>query len=217
MPAGVSQDYVEDYLVRIQDHSLIDFISRGVGFFHDGIPKPDRYLMLELYAEGIIRVLVVPRDSCWTLPVTAASVVVMGTQYVYVEGSGSDHQLRDYELTELVRMQSRAVRHSGSGNFHLFCQAEANDTFTRFLNDGLPLESELLETHDLETWYHQQVQSGGIAGKQQAVDMLSFTFLARRVVSNPMYYDATAGSRDENLSQIVDKLDGMPERNSRST
>jgi antiviral helicase SLH1 len=37
--------------------------------------------------------------------------------------------------------------------------------------------------------------------------MLSFTFLARRVVSNPMYYDVTAGSRDENLSQIVDKLD----------
>jgi antiviral helicase SLH1 len=207
VPLGFSGDYVEDYLVRIQDHSLVDFISRGVGFFHDGIPKPDRKLMLELYAEGIIRVLVVPRDSCWTLPVRAASVVVMGTQYVYVEAEGSDRQLRDYELPELVRMQSRAVRHSGSGYFHLFCQAEAKDSFTRFLNDGLPLESQLLETHDLETWYHKQVRGDRIVGKQQAVDMLSFTFLARRVVSNPMYYDVTAGSRDENLSQIVDKLD----------
>jgi len=207
IPVGVPDAYVEDYVSRLQDHSLVDFVSRGVGFFHDGIPKPDRDLMLALYAEGIVRVLVVPRDSCWTLPVRAASVVVMGTQYVYVEDSGSDRQLRDYELTELVQMQSRAVRHSGSGHFHLLCQAEAKDTFTRFLNDGLPLESRLLETHDLETWYHKWVQDGGIVGKQQAVDMLSFTFLARRLVSNPTYYDATASSLDENLSKIVDKLD----------
>jgi antiviral helicase SLH1 len=59
----------------------------------------------------------------------------------------------------------------------------------------------------LETWYHKWVQDGGIVGKQQAVDMLSFTFLARRLVSNPTYYDATASSLDENLSKIVDKLD----------
>lgn len=208
VPAGVPDDRLEDYLVRVQDRSLVDFVSRGVGFFHDGISKPDRKLMLELYVEGIIRVLVVPRDSCWALPVRAACVVVMGTQYMYVEGESSDHQLRDYELTELVRMQSRAVRHSGSGHFHIFCQAEAKDTFTRFLNDGLPLESRLLETRDLETWYCRQVQEGGIIGKQQAVDMLSFTFLARRVLSNPTYYDALPGSADINLSRMVDKLDG---------
>jgi antiviral helicase SLH1 len=130
----------------------------------------------------------------------------MGTQYVYVEDEGLDRQLRDYELIELVRMQSRAVRHSGSGHFHLFCQAEAKDTFTKFLNDGLPLESQLLETHDLKKWYYQQIQDGTIVGKQQAVDILSFTFLARRVVSNPTYYDVMAGSRDQNLLQIVDKL-----------
>jgi len=207
IPVGVPDAYVEDYVARLQDRSLVDFVSRGVGFFHDGIPKPDRDLMLELYAEGIVRVLVVPRDSCWTLPVRAASVVVMGTQYVYVEDSGLDRQLRDYELTELVQMQSRAVRHSGSGHFHLFCQAETKDTFTRFLNHGLPLESRLLETQDLETWYQKRVQGGGIVGKQQAVDMLSFTFLARRLVSNPTYYDATASSLDENLSRVVDKLE----------
>lgn len=206
LPTEVSSDYVEDYLVRLHDQSLVDFVSRGVGFFHDGIPKPDRNLMLELYAEGIIRVLIVPRDSCWTLPVRAACVVVMGTQYVHIEGEGADRQVREYELAELVRMQSRAVRHSGSGRFHLFCQAEVKDTITRFLNEGLPLESQLLETRDLETWYRAQVESGAIVGAQQVVDALSFTFLARRVVSNPAYYDATTGSRDENLSRIADIL-----------
>lgn len=208
LPSGVPDAYVEDYLVRLQDHNLVDFVSRGVGFFHDGILKPDRSLMLELYIEGIIRVLIVPRDSCWTLPVRAATVVVMGTQYFYAEGEGSDRQLRDYELTELVRMQSRAVRHAGSGHFHLLCQAEAKDTILRFLNEGLSVESQLLETHHLQTWFQEQIKTGRIIGKQQAIDALSFTFLARRVVTNPAYYDAESGSRDEKLSRIVDKLEG---------
>lgn len=211
LPEGFSSEYLEYFLVRFQDRSLVDFVSRGVGFFHDGISKPDRNLMLELYAEGIIQVLIVPRDSCWALPVRAACVVVMGTQYVHIEVEGSDRQIRDYDLTELVRMQSRAVRHGRTGHFHLFCQADAKDTFMRFLNEGLPLESQLLDTHHLQKWYRSRVEDGGIAGKQQAVDALSFTFLARRIVSNPVYYDASPNSRDETLSRIVDRLEEGPE------
>ncbi|KAJ7179883.1 Sec63 Brl domain-containing protein [Mycena crocata] len=202
LPEGVSQDRLEDYLVRLRDASLVDFVSRGAGFFHEGIHKPDRNLMLELYAEGIIRVLIVPRESCWTLPVRAAVVVVMGTQYSHVESEGADRQLRDYGLTEMARMQSRAVRHSGAGHFHLFCQAEGKDTFIRFLNDGLPLESALLDSPELRVWYTTHAN----LDKQQLIDALSFTFLAHRVATNPTYYDCVSSSRDENLSRIVDDL-----------
>jgi antiviral helicase SLH1 len=159
--------------------------------------------MLELYAEGIISVLIVPRDSCWTLPVRAAVVVVMGTQYVYAEAEGSEYQLRDYALTELIRMQSRAVRHSGLGHFYLFCQTESKNTFIHFLTEGLPLESQILDTHDLEVWYRK---TGSVLEKQHIVDALSFTFLARRIVNNPTFYDCTSNSRNANLSRIVDKL-----------
>ncbi|KAG6868445.1 hypothetical protein C0993_002583 [Termitomyces sp. T159_Od127] len=201
-----SLDYLEDRLARFQDTSLIDFVSKGVGFFHQGVHKSDRNLMLELYAEGLIRVLIVPRDSCWTLPVRATVVVVMGTQYFHVEAEGSDRQLRDYDLTELVRMQGRAVRQTGTGYFYLFCQAETKDTFTRFLNDGLPIESRLLETDDLARWVSLQKGRDGGLKAQDILDVLSFTFLSRRVVSNPTYYDCTSTSRDENLSRIVDEL-----------
>jgi antiviral helicase SLH1 len=206
LPDNTPRDYLEDHLARLQDVTLIDFISKGVGFFHEGIQKLDRNLMLELYAEGIIRVLIVPRDSCWTVPVRATVVVVMGTQYLHVEGEDADRQLRDYGLIELVRMQSRAVRHTGSGHFYLFCQTEAKDTFTRFLNEGLPLESQLLETRDLAVWYNIQRRNLGSLNEQQVVDALSFTFLARRLVSNPAYYDCTSTLRDENISRVVDKL-----------
>lgn len=208
LPETIMFNLMEDRLIKLHDRSLYDFISRGVGFFHEGIPRSDRNLMLELFAEGLIRVLVVPHDSCWTLPVRAAVVVVMGTQYIDNQTQDSNRQLRDYSLTELVRMQGRAVRHDGSGHFHLFCQPEPKDTFTRFLSSGLPLESELHGSAELEAWYRSGRESGRIVDKQQAVDALSFTFLARRAVTNPSYYDADpSDSPGFFLSRIVDNLE----------
>ena len=116
--------------------------------------------------------------------------------------------MRDYSLEELVRMQGRAVRHNGAGHFHLFCQAEAKDTFLRFLTDGLPLESRLLEGDQLRSWYRQQRSLGRIQTKQDGVDALSFTFLAHRLQTNPAFYDASPhGSKSDRLSRIVDELE----------
>ncbi|KAI0303873.1 Sec63 Brl domain-containing protein [Russula brevipes] len=163
--------------------------------------------VLELYAEGIVRVLVVAREACWALPVRAAAVVVMGTQYFAVHEDGAGRQLRNYTLEELVRMQGRAVRHGEAGHFHLFCQAEDKDTYMRFLEGGLPLESRLLGSEQLRWWYEHHRGRGHIGDKQEGAQALSWTFLARRAVSNPTYYDNN-GTRDECLSRIVDELEG---------
>lgn len=203
----ISTDALDLYLARLQDRSLVDFITRGLGFYHAGLSRQDRTLILEMYADGVIRVLIVPHDSCWTLPVRAATVVVMGTQYLHVSGNGEERQLRDYSLEELVRMEGRAVRHNGGGHFYLFCQAEAMVTFMRFLGNGLPLESKLLGTDDLRTWYRKTRSAGIIRTKQDGVDALSFTFFSRRLESNPAYYDSMGTSTNERLSRIVDDLD----------
>ncbi|KAF9055071.1 Sec63-domain-containing protein [Hymenopellis radicata] len=211
LPPGISEEYLEEYRIRFQDRSLFDFVSKGIGFYHEGMRREDRNLVLELYAEGIVRVIIVPHDSCWTVPVRASVVVVMGTQYLHVEEGGTERQLRDYELVQLVRMQGRAVRHAGSGVFHLFCQVEAKDTLLRFINEGLPLESRLLETEDLALWYRDQTERGNLQTRQDMVDVLSFTFLSQRISTNPVYYDCKSGSRDENLSRIVDSLAEAPQ------
>ncbi|KIY46613.1 Sec63-domain-containing protein [Fistulina hepatica ATCC 64428] len=196
---------LEAHIARLRDPTLADFIARGVGFFGDDAHPADRACMLELYAEGVLRVLLVPRQACWALPVRAAVVVVMGTQYLapLIHGQHADRQLRDYSLVELVHMQGRAIRpHGAAGHFYLFCQAEAKDTFMHFLNEGLPLESQLLETDDLQGWYNARRRAGDFEDPRQAVDALSFTFLARRLRSNPAFYDCASASRDENLSLI---------------
>lgn len=199
----ISDDLIGDYCARFQDTSLLDFVQKGVGFFHPGIMKNDRNLMLEMFAEEIIRVLVVPKDSCWSLPTRAAVVVVMGTQYAHVEEAGGIREIKDYSLTEVVRMQSRAIQQSATGHFHLFCQAESLEIYSRFLEEGLPLESQLPDSQVLRNWV-QSVYSSE-ADKQRIVDALSFTFLSQRVTSNPSYYSFTGRDRAENLSYITDE------------
>jgi len=209
MDVDISDELIGDHCARLNDKTLVDFVSKGVGFFHPGIGKSDRNLMLEMYAEGFIRVLIVPKDSCWIVPVRAAIVIVMGTQFAQFQGGSDTRQILDYSLTEVVRMQSRAVRHTGSGQFHFFCQAEALQTYSRFLDDGLPVESQLTETKTLQTWVKTVLQRP--IDRQQVVDALSFTFLAQRVISNPSYYGFTNRNQDENLSAIVDQLAEAPE------
>ncbi len=110
-----------------------------------------------------------PRDSCWSVPVRAGVVVVMGTQYIRVEGQGekADRQVREYSLPEIMYMQGRAVRHAQPGRFHLFCQAESKETLTRFLNEGLPLESGLLENGAYENVAEGPLEGRRDFGQQQ--------------------------------------------------
>ena len=204
IPDHVSDDVVSDYAARFRDFSLLDFITKGVGFFHPGIDKADRILMLDMFSEGVIRVLIVPKDSCWSVPVRAPVVIVMGTQYVHVGEDGASRQIKDYSLTELVRMQSLAVQQSDNGHFYLFCQAEALETYSRFLDDGLPLESLLPESRTLRDWIKSFF--GAKLDKQHIMDVLSFTFLAQRVMSNPSYYGFKLRNQEESLSAIVDQL-----------
>lgn len=217
----VTPEELEPYLGRIRDQRMADGILRGVGVWHDGMDKETERLILQLYADGVIKVLVVPREACWTLPVRAGLVVVMGTQYVKIVGgeqdrSGGERLIVEYTLHELVRMQGRAVRHAQTGRFHIMCQAEHRDAYMRFLNDGLPLESSLLSSfYDgatsqgtlLKRWFAEERKQERIVGKQDAVDALGFTFMSRRVESNPVYYDAVVeGGRDVMLSRLVDRL-----------
>ncbi|KAH8118593.1 Sec63-domain-containing protein [Phellopilus nigrolimitatus] len=215
LPAHMSSESLEPYLCRLQDRTLADLVTCGIGIFHDGVSRPDRALMLELYAEGIVRALVVPHDACWSTPIRAGVVVAMGTQYVRMDAPGAnverekrDRQVVDYELAEVVHMQGRAARHALSGRFHLLCQAEGRETLARFLDEGLPLESTLHESAVLGDWLRARWKDGSIApaDKQQTLDILSWTYLARRMESNPTYYDAVPGELDQSLSRLVDHL-----------
>ena len=210
VPPHVDQNLLESRLRKLQDRTLFDFLSKGIGFFHEKVEKTDRTLILQMYVEGIVRVLIVPRHSCWTLPVRGGVVIIMGTQYVVVGEEGSDRQVRDYEQEEIVRMQGRGIRPGLDGRLYLFCHPDAKDMFIRFLNEGLPLESSLLDASSLvKEWIQKWRRAGSPMKdhtmKREVQKILSWTFLRHRIESNPTYYEIERGGGDA-LLQAVEKV-----------
>ncbi|KAH7105461.1 Sec63-domain-containing protein [Auriculariales sp. MPI-PUGE-AT-0066] len=202
---NTTREAVQPYAERLADRALVELLLSGIGVFHEGVSKSDQTLILQLYLEGVVRVLIAPREACWSVPVRASTVVAMGTQYTRVR-DGGDRQVVDYGPQEVVRMLGKAIAHGQPGHFHLFCPAESLDTFMRFINQGLTLESRVQESDLVRNWLNAARGDGSIAGKQDAMDALSFTYLAKRLQINPAYYDSSEIERDDALSRILDNF-----------
>ncbi|KAG9101087.1 hypothetical protein FS749_010493 [Ceratobasidium sp. UAMH 11750] len=202
---GATPDAMEPFVERLENQELADGLAHGIGVYHNRMSERDQRLVLELYAGGTVRVLVAPREACWSIPVRAAKVIVMSTQYMQIGAGGNDRELRNYTLGEVTRMQSRAVRPGHPGSFVLMCQGEDRETYMRFLNDGLPLESELMEggCEVLKRWVRAMVEAQLLQSQQDVMDILGHTYLRRRLRSNPNYYDEEVTGRDA-LSKLVD-------------
>ncbi|CAE6438748.1 unnamed protein product [Rhizoctonia solani] len=201
---GATPDAMELYTQGLDYNEFSDGVAHGIGVYHDRLTSRDQQLMLRLYAEGTVRVLVAPRETCWSIPVRAARVVVMGTQYIEFDSEGN-RELRSYSLGEVMRMQSRAVRSGSAGSFILMCQAEDKDTYMRFLENGLPLESELMEADCavLKKWTQTMMGANLLKSPQDLLDILGHTYLRRRLKSNPTYYENGA-NEEETLVKLVD-------------
>lgn len=209
---STNPENLEPMLYRLRDRSLTNGLLRGIGIFHDGLAPTDIALVLELFATGVIRVLVVAREACWSLPVRAPIVVVLGTQYLQLgshvgpptadsKRQQRERQVSNYPLQEVLQMQSFAVlpptlaasSANGSpqpttGGFTLFCQAEHREFYLRFLSAGLPLESTLHSSTLLRSVLQSEKERGMVKTKQDALDLTSHTLLARRMRTNPTFY-----------------------------
>lgn len=216
---------------------LVEPLLHGIGMWWEGLPFKDSIRMLQLFASGILRALIVPRESCWTLKAQAGAVIVMGAQYVEVRSStpyerNPDKRTRNYNLQELAQMQSFAARprletvasrnHVGgaTGRFYLLCQSEQQEIYLKFLNEGLPLESSLVATleskpfsgeytltamlDNISDWSEHVLRKPRQPTRQDFMDIVSWSFLAKRIHSNPIYYNTSLGLESGRISRLVD-------------
>ncbi|KAE8216301.1 hypothetical protein CF327_g478 [Tilletia walkeri] len=227
---GVTPTTIEAYVHALQDRGLGEALFHGIGIYHDGMNTRDQALSLELFRSGIIRVLIVPREACWSVPVRAKLVVVMGTQYVRLapvlaaEANKNAppavvRKTVDHPMTDLMRMQGYAVRRGTPespdppGECLILCQSSHRDLLHQTLNAGLPLVSELSSSEfGTSTLVHEIVElvaGGMIKGARDVVDLLSWTYLFHDMQRNPSYYDARdtdALATADRLSDLVDVL-----------
>lgn len=205
-----SLEMIETYSHSISDPDLAEALSHGIAVYHEGLRPEEQRLALELFGSGAVRILIASREACWTLPVRASLVIVMSAQYAVVR-TNNEREIKDYQLSELLQMQSLAVppRSDASAECLLLCQQEQAELYGRFLLQGVPVESELPLDALLPSTIFSDLLAGRIRHRQDVVDALSWTYASRRLASNPSYYsNQTRGTveHDDHLSRLADTL-----------
>jgi pre-mRNA-splicing helicase BRR2 len=194
---------ITPHLNNFKDKTLIETISNGVAYLHEGLTDAEKRVVQQLFASGAVQVLVTSRNLCWGISVFAHLVVVMDTQFY----DGRGHRYVDYPINDLLQMIGRANRPLIDNNCVavLLCQTSKKEFYKKFLFEPLPVESHL--DHLLHDHFNAEIVTKTIENKQDAVDYLTWTFLYRRMIQNPNYYNLqgiTHRHLSDHLSNLVE-------------
>lgn len=190
----MSEEDLQLNLSRVQDDSLREALSFGIGLHHAGLVESDRSLSEELFANNKIQILVATSTLAWGVNLPAHLVVVKGTQYFDAKIEG----YKDMDLTDVLQMLGRAGRpqFDTSGIARIFTQDAKKPFYKHFLHTGFPVESTLHKV--LDNHLGAEVSAGTVTTKQDALDYLTWTFFFRRLHKNPSYYGLEISAEEHN-------------------
>ncbi|CEL57890.1 pre-mRNA-splicing helicase BRR2 [Rhizoctonia solani AG-1 IB] len=193
---------LEPHLERVSEPGLVETLKHGVGYYHEALSKQDKRIVERLFEAGAIQLVIASRETCWSLPLTAYMVVIMGVQHY----EGREHRYVDYPVPDVLQMMGRACRPGvdASSRCVLMCQQTRKEFYKKFLSEGLPIESHLT-TNLLHDWFLAEAAVKTIENKQDATDILTWTYFYRRMMQNPNYYNLN-NLGHEHLSDYLSEL-----------
>ena len=205
---SMDEESLRHYTAKVLDPKIAEGLLHGFAILSESMHPTDQVISQHLFQTGAVRVLIVPREACYKLTLTANLVIVMGTQYAAAQPDTKDWRIINYPLNDLLRMQTRAIGQSQneSGQFAIFTQPDMASSISRFLTEGLPLESPLFESDVLLHAILSSALSDNMPDRQACLDAIAVTFLGQRLGSNPTYYGCEAITRQGNISRFVDSI-----------
>ncbi|KAI0295524.1 hypothetical protein BC826DRAFT_1104264 [Russula brevipes] len=123
---------------------------------------------------------------------------------------GKEHRYIDYPVMDVLQMMGRACRplEDERSRCVLMAQQTRKDFYKKFLAEGLPIESHL-PTHILHDYFMAEIAVKTIENKQDAMDILTWTYFYRRMTQNPNYYNLHNVSHQhlsDHLSELVENM-----------
>jgi len=178
-------------LARFSEMSTRRCLEQGIGIIHEGLSKMEVALMKKLFKAGAIKLLVVTQGFSWELIGLQSNMVVLMDVERY---DGSEGRMVEYPMADVLQMEGLANRALETPDGQhlapkclLMCYTPRRDYFVKFLQEPLPVESDLAE--NLHDALNAEIVVGTIESKQDAVDWMTWTFLYRRLAPNPNYYN----------------------------
>jgi antiviral helicase SLH1 len=206
--AEMDEAVLSQYTARVSDPKIAEGLLHGFALLSEGAHPTDQAIAKHLFSSGAVRVLIVPREAAYTLDLTANLVIVMSTQYAYLQTETGERTILDYPLDDLLQMQTKAASSSDqdSAQFSVYTQQDKASLILRFLNNGIPLESSLPDSVTLFQALLGRVHAGQFGTKQAILDAIATTYMSHRMAANPAYYGCMGDTAQEQISGMVDDL-----------
>ena len=122
---------------------MIETLSNGVAYLHDGLTDPEINYIKQLFKQGIIKVLIVTQALCWEIGDLESHVVIIIDAEKF---EGHENRYVEYSIPDMLQMMGRANQTitqsrggaSGAGpqisaKCLLYCHTPKKEYFMKFL------------------------------------------------------------------------------------
>ena len=197
------RESLDSVLEKVNERALAESLAHGIGYYHEALSAFDKRAVEHFFKEGAIQVMLVSRDCSWEVQTSAHLVIIMGTQYF----EGREHRYIDYTISEIHQMLGKAGRplKDPKAKVVLMCPAVKREYYKKFLNEALPVESQLQAfLHDV---FVTEISTKFIGDTQEAINWFTYTYFFRRLMANPSFYGLTEASQEQfniHLSELVE-------------
>ncbi len=213
-----SEDALQSAMRRVRDANLKHTLSFGIGLHHAGLPRDDRAIVEQLFADCVIQVLISTATLAWGVNLPAHLVIIkariMGVVLCVVFGvaissylcflffpcfcvfcvqggeyfDAKTHRYVDYAITDMLQMMGRAGRPQFDDSGEAVIMCTS--AMKGFYKKFLyePFPVESSLADVLHNHLNAEIVSGTITTKHDAIDYLTWTYLYRRILVNPSYY-----------------------------
>ena len=175
------------------DRDLKDIMPYGFGIHHAGMSRTDRSSVEDLFADGMLQVLVCTATLAWGVNLPAHTVVIKGTQ-IYSPEKGSWVELSPQDVLQMLGRAGRPQYDTFGEGIIITTQAEMQ-YYLSLMNQQLPIESQFVSK--LADNLNAEIVLGNVRSRDEAVEWLGYTYLFVRMLRSPGLYSVGADYEDD--------------------
>jgi pre-mRNA-splicing helicase BRR2 len=180
---------------QVRDAGLREMLPYGLAMHHAGMSKADRTTAEDLFAEGLVQVLVSTATLAWGVNLPAHTVIIKGTQ-IYSPEKGTWVELSPQDVLQMLGRAGRPQYDTFGEGIIITNQSELQ-YYLSLINQQLPIESQFVAR--LADNLNSEVVLGTIKSRDDAVEWLGYTYLYIRMLQSPILYKVGADYESDPL------------------
>ena len=195
---AASREVLQEESSGVMDKDLKDLMPYGFGIHHAGMSRADRSSVEDLFADGMLQVLVCTATLAWGVNLPAHTVVIKGTQ-IYSPEKGSWVELSPQDVLQMLGRAGRPQYDTFGEGIIITSQSEMQ-YYLSLMNQQLPIESQFVSK--LADNLNAEIVLGSVRSRDEGVEWLGYTYLFVRMLRSPGLYSVGAEyEEDDALEQ----------------